>query len=80
MTDSLHSNVAVVASPEQVPEAHDWDLQPVIDWLLHDGRLIADPPKLIAAGKQARAFRQEAKRFASGREKGLGSDLRRQAS
>jgi len=48
MTDRHHSNLAVVAPPEQVPDtAHDWDLQPVIDWLVHDGRLIADPGKLV---------------------------------
>ena len=48
MTDRHHSNLAVVAPPEQAPDiAHDWDLQPVIDWLLRDGRLIADPAKLV---------------------------------
>ena len=50
MTDRLHSNLAVVAPPEQAPDtAHDWDLQPVIDWLVREGRLIADPPKLVDA-------------------------------
>ena len=50
MTDRHHSNLAVVAPPEQIPDtAHDWDLQPVIDWLVREGRLIADPAKLVEA-------------------------------
>jgi adenylate cyclase len=48
MTDRLHSNLAVVPPAEQAPAAaHDWDLQPVIDWLVREGRLIADPGKLV---------------------------------
>jgi adenylate cyclase len=48
MTDRHHSNLAVVASPEQVPEtARDWQLQPVIDWLVREGRLISDPARLV---------------------------------
>lgn len=26
---------------------HDWDLQPILDWLVHEGRLIPNPAKLI---------------------------------
>ena len=34
---------------EAAPAKDDWCLQPVIDWLVREGRLIADPAKLIAA-------------------------------
>jgi adenylate cyclase len=48
MTDRLHSNLAVIAPSEKAPSAaEDWDLQPVIDWLVREGRLIADPAKLV---------------------------------
>jgi adenylate cyclase len=48
MSDRHPTNLAVVASPEQVPDtAHDWNLQPVLDWLVHDGRLISDPARLV---------------------------------
>src|SRR5436190_13181395 len=48
MTDRQHSNLAVVAPPQQVPDAaYDWDLPPVIDWLMREGRLITDPAKLV---------------------------------
>ena len=33
---------------EATPAKDGWCLQPVIDWLVHEGRLIADPAKLIA--------------------------------
>jgi adenylate cyclase len=29
------------------PAALDWQVEPVIDWLAHEGRLIADPAKLV---------------------------------
>src|SRR5262245_50358310 len=48
MTDRHHSNLAVVAPSEKAPDAaHDWDLQPVLDWLIHDGRLVSDPARLV---------------------------------
>jgi len=49
MTDRLHSNLAVVAPEQRPAAAGDWDLQPVIDWLVRDGRLITDPGKLVEA-------------------------------
>src|SRR5258708_24386919 len=50
MTDRHHSNLAVVAPPEQAPDtAHDWDVQLVIDWVVREGRLIADPATLVEA-------------------------------
>ena len=48
MSERHPTNLAVVASPERIPDtAHDWDLQPVLDWLVHDGRLISDPARLV---------------------------------
>ena len=48
MTDRLHDNLAVVTAPEPCSApTRDWDLQKVIDWLLREGRLIADPARLV---------------------------------
>ena len=50
MTDRHPSNLAVVAPSDQAPAgAEDWDLQPVIDWLVRDGRMISDPARLVEA-------------------------------
>jgi len=50
MTDRHHANLAVVAPPDEAPvTARDWDLQPVIDWLVRSGRLISDPARLVEA-------------------------------
>jgi adenylate cyclase len=45
---SLRSDdrVAAAAGDISVPAA-DWDVQPVLDWLMREGRLLADPAKLI---------------------------------
>ena len=32
---------------EPTPETDEWDVQPVIDWLAQEGRLVADPGGLI---------------------------------
>jgi adenylate cyclase len=48
MTDLQQSNLAVAAPARPAPDvARDWDLQPVIDWLLREGRLISDPARLV---------------------------------
>jgi adenylate cyclase len=51
MTERHHANLAVVAPPDaKAPvAARDWDLQAVIDWLVHDGRMISDPARLVEA-------------------------------
>jgi adenylate cyclase len=30
-----------------LPAARDWKLEPILDWLMHEGRLIADPGNLV---------------------------------
>jgi adenylate cyclase len=35
--------------PDSLTELRDWDLQPVLDWLVREGRLIPDPAKLLDA-------------------------------
>jgi adenylate cyclase len=50
MTDRHQSNLAVVVPSAEVhAAADDWELQPVLDWLVREGRLISDPARLIEA-------------------------------
>ncbi len=47
MTDRADHSLAVVTPLKKPVAADDWDLQTVIDWLVREGRLIADPAKLV---------------------------------
>ena len=41
----IKKNLRVATAPPDVEE--DWDVQPAIDWLMREGRLIPDPAEML---------------------------------